>query len=244
MRIEIGEYSFPSKAAAVAEIRRIKDEYPLDTPLLGDDAKLITALLGLHPDAAEKTGPGIQHITIRAIEYGARGFWVTRTDGSCDDFSYKTALNGDLSHTAQVKRAMRFAIDPQIKAFKDQQFQQVWGSPPGAPPYNPDLDYFHADNLWATSIVHTPLICPITNNQLDNNATTHVDHHNPPFAELIAKFVTDVGGFDNIRTEPSPTHPGQQLCEPTKTQWIDFHQQHATLRLIHRSANLARARTQ
>ena len=242
MKITLGNFTFPSKAAAINEIRRIKDEYPLNSPLVGDDAELMLAVLGNHHDREAKIGSGVAHISVRRIEHGARGFWITRIDGTCDDFSYKTALNGELSHEAQVKRAMRSAIDPVIRKFKDNQFASTWGTPPGSPDYDPDRDPFDPENLWAQSIVYMPLVCALTGNQLTNDASTHVDHHDPTFAELAAAFASENGGFADIPIKSSTTHPGPALCEPTRTKWIDYHERNASLRLIHRSANLARAK--
>lgn len=242
MKVTIGRFSFPSKTAAIAEIRRIKDDYPLNTALVGDDAELMLAVLGNHHDRIQKIGVGVQHISVRRIEHGARGFWITRIDGSCDDFSYKTALNGELSHEAQVKRAMRSAITPAIRQFKEQQFAKTYNTPPGAPTYNPTNDPSEPNNLWSQSIVYTPPTCPLTGNNLSNDSTTHVDHHDPTFAELVAGFVSENGGFDGINIKSSATHPGPALCQPTLIKWVDYHERNATLRLIHRSANLARSK--
>lgn len=243
MRITLGKFDFPSKAAAIAEIRRIKDEYPSGTPLVGDDAELMLAVLGNHHDRTKKIGVGVDHISVRSIEYGVKGFWITRIDGSCEDFSYKTALNGELSHAAQVKRAMRFAIDPAIRRFKDQQFQNLpWATTrPAVSPESDPFDIFDPAN-HDYNVVRVLPKCPLTGNALSNDATTHVDHHNPTFAELVADFAAENGGIDNIHVESSTTHPGPMLVDPVKTKWIDYHERNAILRLIHRSANLARGK--
>jgi hypothetical protein len=210
--IRIGEYSFPTKKAAIIKIRGILHTQPHGVALTGDDADFITALLGLHPEADEKIGAGIEHITVRVIDGGTTGFWIVRIDGTCDDFSYIRCLNGD-NHRLRVLKAMRRCIEDQI------------------------LDYRR------TTFTHNPEpICPLTGVVLTNDPTTHVDHHNPTFVELAEMYANTIGGFDSITVVNNKTHPGPQLVPPHLINFPQFHRHHATLRLTHCSANLARTR--
>lgn len=209
--IEIGAYAFPTKRAAQSEIRRILHDTPLGQRLVGAEAELITALVGLHHKADEKIGSGIGWIEVRQIEYGAKGFWIIRTDGSVDDFSYRTALNGAGSHRSECLRAMRFAIRDQVTEFRRSAFNEG------------------------------PRICPLTGQPLYNDPTTHVDHITE-FSSIADVFAAVLGGYPVIPITTSMTHPGPALTEPCLTLWQDFHREHAQLRIVHSSANLARTR--
>jgi len=241
MRMTIGGYIFDSKKDAQDTIRQILHSYPNNTILAGGDAALITALVGLHPHADEKIGPGIHHISVRIIEHGAPGFVITRLDGTIDDFSYKRALEGkELDHRQQVIRAMRRAIADQIEDFRRNEFTQrtqqyeAWDRFTDKHP-NPNS----INQLWNAYEELNP-ICPVTGIRLTNDPTTHVDHYEPRFVELAEKYAQDNGGFDNIPVISDSIRPGPRLTAPHQEQFRQFHKVNAQLRLIHRSANLMR----
>lgn len=211
MQIEIGGFIFATKKAASDAIRQILHTTQHRTPLAGDAAELIHALLGQHPDAAEKIGPGVASIEVRAIDYGKPGFWVTRTDGTTCDFSYRRALSGAEPHPAQVKRAMRSAVRDQIDEFRATAFEQAGGV----------------------------ITCPLTAQRLEPGRWVHVDHI-VDFATIASVYVSIAGGYDQIRVESFLTHPGPALIEPWLSTWRQFHAEHAQLRVVHKSANLAR----
>jgi hypothetical protein len=208
----IGAFVFRTKQEAADEIRRILHGTQLRTPLEGIDAELITALVGIHPDAVTKIGTGIRCIETRIIDGGQPGFWITRTDGSMDDFSYRKALSGDRSPRAQCHQAMRYAVREQTAQFRRDEFSQ-----------------------------HLVITCPLTGQELTPKQS-HVDHINN-FSRLADAFVLCfTEGYDRIPIGSSITHPGPALTEPTLTAWRQFHAEHAQLRVVHPSANLARAR--
>ena len=43
----------------------------------------------MHPEAAEKIGPGIESFSVRTADYGTRCFWVNRVDGTTEKFSFR-----------------------------------------------------------------------------------------------------------------------------------------------------------
>lgn len=119
---KFGDRSFPSMGQAKAEFQRILKAAPLRTPLTGADLDLVWLLIseGQHPEKAEKIGAGITAIDVRLNgRYGTRGFWLVRTDGTEADFSYLVALSGGRPHQAEVIRALRWEVDPQIQQFRD-----------------------------------------------------------------------------------------------------------------------------
>jgi hypothetical protein len=56
--------------------------------VLGGNQQL-THLMHMHPEAAEKIGPGIESFSVRTADYGTRCFWVNRVDGTTEKFSFR-----------------------------------------------------------------------------------------------------------------------------------------------------------
>lgn len=208
----IGPYKFPTKKSAEEAIKEVLHGSPLNTPLTGEAFGLIRALLDNHHDAAAKIGAGVSQIEVRIIEFGARGFWIVRVDGSAVDFSYRVALNGAPSSRANVTAALRWEIQDQIDRFRDEAFSK------GA------------------------VVCPLTNQPL-HRGNAHVDHVTD-FAEMADKLVEAVGGWDALEVEcVGETGARRQLKDRQIAQvWQLYHERMATLRLVHKSANLARRR--
>lgn len=57
-----------------------------------EDTAFLKAALPRHPEASEKIGVGVDHFKVRSDEYGKQCFWVVRTDGTTDRFSYKSLV--------------------------------------------------------------------------------------------------------------------------------------------------------
>jgi hypothetical protein len=213
-KIAIGDRRFATKKAATDEIRRILYAWPDREPITGADAELLTALIAMHPRAAEKIDNGIRACPVQPAGRGTRCFHIVRVDGTSIDFSYKTALSGDASHPALVRRAMRASIDRQIAEYRRKAF--------------------------ADCPTH---VCPISGNELRNNPDTHVDH-TIPFIDIADTFAVAMNGYNNIDVHHSvqPGMPGPQLTSPTREEFQAFHKATAKLRLLHAAANLARPR--
>jgi hypothetical protein len=77
--------------------------------------------------------------------------------------------------------------------------------------------------------------CEETNRKLANNADTEVDHHFriKTFQQLAHEFFADVSSVEIEYCGMFYRLKDRSLAK----EWSDFHQQHAVLRLIHRSAN-------
>lgn len=210
----VGRFRFDSRKDAEAEIRRILHEAPLDVPLAGDERDLIEALIGLHPEAADKIGVGIQSVHVAVIDYGSRGFWVTRTDGSMCDVSYRKALTGAPANLRQqIHAALRMAVREDVNEFRRQWFAAAGDNP----------------------------ICPLTGQRLTLGPSSHVDHIDPQFADIADEFIALCNGVDNITIGSSPHHPGPAVAsDVVRVAWIIHHRLHAHLRVVHGSANLAR----
>jgi Protein of unknown function (DUF3223) len=64
---------------------------PGDTVDAGD-AEFLAAALARHPEANSKIGTGPRHFEVRSADYGTQCFWIIRTDGSEERFSYKSCI--------------------------------------------------------------------------------------------------------------------------------------------------------
>lgn len=209
----IGPYVFSTKKSATEYVREILHSSTLEQPLEGEAFTLIRSLLDLHHAAETKIGVGVASIEVRIIEFGSRGFWITRTDGTMTDFSYRTALNGAPTLKANAQAALRWEVHSQIEEFRESVFRDG------------------------------PVTCPLTGQTLTHD-TAHVDHADPPFAELAENFAALAGGWSALEVKCADG-PGcrrylkdQELGEV----WRQHHQLAARLRVVHRDANLARSR--
>ncbi|MGE6761412.1 DCL family protein [Corallococcus interemptor] len=83
---------FATKDALTKRVRQIRDKYLGNKILNETDAAFIRDLLTHHTEAAEKAGIGLKHFTVEKNRDGTDSFYITRTDGSRDDFSFKTCI--------------------------------------------------------------------------------------------------------------------------------------------------------
>ena len=88
--VKIGSLSFAKKADADEFFKKMLYKYELGDKLSANDAMHLTSLLAMHPDADQKIGVGIESFSVRAADYGTRCFWVNRSDGTTEKFSFKS----------------------------------------------------------------------------------------------------------------------------------------------------------
>lgn len=90
--VDFGNIAFRTKGEALAFLRAMLNRYrPGDTVSEVDGAILLGALQR-HPDAAEKMGSGVAGFEVRAAEYGTQCFYIRRSDGTFERFSYKSCV--------------------------------------------------------------------------------------------------------------------------------------------------------
>lgn len=92
--LTIGAKSFESQKAANAFIQELLNNQPLKTPIPEPHHSFLCSLLALHPRAAEKTGAGVKHCTVEPAMHGTRCFYITRVDGTREDFSTGKCVRG------------------------------------------------------------------------------------------------------------------------------------------------------
>lgn len=119
-RMELGGKYFPSKGDLQVYIQSILATG--NKMLVGEEAAVVEDLLLLHPNADEKIGSGVQHIEVGLSPQKTHNcFYVVRTDGSKEHFSYKHCLSECSQERLIEKRrtsAYREAVADQIMEFR------------------------------------------------------------------------------------------------------------------------------
>lgn len=87
--VRVGSLSFPSKGEATEFFRSMLYKYDLGDRVSAADAGILARLVEMHPDAAEKIGVGIESFSVRTADFNTRCFWVNRTDGTTEKFSFR-----------------------------------------------------------------------------------------------------------------------------------------------------------
>jgi hypothetical protein len=88
--IKIGSLAFKKKGDANEFFKSMLYRYDLGDKVSVDDAEHLTVLVAMHPEADEKIGVGIESFSVRTADYGTRCFWINRTDGTTEKFSFKS----------------------------------------------------------------------------------------------------------------------------------------------------------
>jgi hypothetical protein len=196
--------------------------------LSGPDDSLFREVLGWHPDAATKIGPGIRSFRVeRHPTFRSSVLILERTDGTTTDVSYLAAVarigqpanDNDRSSSsiarANFLRAAREAIRPQIEVFR-RAAQTAAADPLGR------------------------IRCEVTDVLLSPNAVD-IDHELPcDFASIVEAFVAEhelviaqvkILGFEDGSTR-------RYFADPKMAEgFADFHLKRARLRVIDRAVH-------
>ncbi|QNE35864.1 DCL family protein [Leifsonia shinshuensis] len=214
--VVLDSFSWPSKKAAEADFRAILREsgYKVGDRITDPThEQMLLELLERHPEAAEKTGPGVDHFFIGrtadgnhsfAVADDAIGIWIRRVDGSPEDFSYRTAIH---SHTAKsdAKEAMRELVDARRLRYRDERFAD------GHPVYS-DL----SGDLFRSR---------------DSAQVVYID---PTWPQLTYAFAMNEGGWDKmpVHSGHGATRIGSVLEDEAQAErWLEFHEAHANFGL-------------
>lgn len=90
--VEIGEMKFLKKGDALNYLKSLLNSYHPEERVSAVDELFLLEALKNHPEVSEKVGVGIAHFFVRRADYGTKCFWVRRTDGSEERFSYKSCV--------------------------------------------------------------------------------------------------------------------------------------------------------
>lgn len=217
---------FQSRASLRKTLTAIVESREAGSRLSGTEDALIREVVGWHPDATTKIGPGIRSFRVeRHPTFRSPMLVLERTDGTETDFSYLSAIaqigkpandNARMSSSvtrASFIRAAREAIRPQIEAFRRAAQTAV------------------ADPLGR-------MRCEVTDALLSPNAVD-IDHDRPwDFASIAEAFVAEhelviaqvkIMGFEDGSTR-------RYFADPKMAEgFADFHLKRARLRVIDRA---------
>lgn len=90
--VEIGDMKFAKKGDALDHLKSILNSYSPEELVSPVDEIFLLEALKKHPEVSEKFGVGIAHLFVRRADYGTKCFWIKRTDGSEERFSYKSCV--------------------------------------------------------------------------------------------------------------------------------------------------------
>ena len=215
MKYTIGGMEFQSKKDAHKFISAwLHSATPVEVIDNGKKFSFLSDLIFRHPDAMQKTGCGIQRFEIRnnPVFKHQKTFYLIRLDGTETDFSFRLCLSGrSKSEWSDFCQAARNAISGQIITYKTSRFISI----------------------------EKP-VCEITGEEIEFNSC-HVDHV-IPFEKLIRQFVAERG--IDVSKCVAASVDGQIVprfaSDSVQSDWADFHQQNAVLRLTTPKANMSR----
>lgn len=210
--IEIYDIQFNSQKAAENHTQELLSRYNYGAIIEGNDFGFFCCLIERHEKSEEKIGVGIKELQVRKNpnDLKSKVIYIHRTDGSEIDFSWRKCIKPP-SPLSRVLNAARFLISTQVEDVKNQCFAK---------------DQTH--------------ICPETGIMIDRELSA-TDHQYPQTFDRIFK---DWCVSENLDSKDIETISIQNSRRTFKNEilnnsWIAFHQQHASLRVIHRTANLS-----
>lgn len=90
--VEIGDMKFARKGDALDHPKSLLNSYRPEERVSAIDQTFLLEALKKHPDVDKKIGVGVDHLFVRRADYGTKCFWIKRTDGSEERFSYKSCV--------------------------------------------------------------------------------------------------------------------------------------------------------
>lgn len=213
MAYTIGTESFARKKDIKLRCRSILSATADGALLDGFDKAFLMDLFRLHPSWVRKEGSGVSGITARTTFLGSRSFFLIRPDGSEEDISYNIV----------VDYLNRSAENMAVMDFKDAARTAVM---------------FQTKQFRINALAGGQTLCPLTGEALSD--TSHVDHVAPlTFDRLLFDFCRSRG------VNPKAViidYVGGMLPrirdELLLSDWEDYHQKNAVLRLVSRNGNL------
>jgi hypothetical protein len=91
--LAVGSKTFDSKKEALLFCAEILERYGDEARIDEEDSRFLQALLERHPEAQQKIGSGVAHFFKAKAKGGTSCFYLKRTDGTSDDFSFKRCVN-------------------------------------------------------------------------------------------------------------------------------------------------------
>lgn len=213
-KVLIGRIAFNTQGEAMDFVRAILDKAEWGVPLTGDDHEFVLSLLERHPNASKKIGCGVSYFTVNSDGQGSRCFYVHRSDGSSDHFSYVQSVKAKNDIRSLVVGALNRAVDTQIWQFRDEQLKNA------------------------------SLVCPYTGNAItkdsyhvDHYEPTFLELYTAWMKEQGLRFA------DIAISDGSANEIGRRMVDDVQlASWQKFHRDNARLRMLSPLANLSNAK--
>lgn len=87
--VKIGDLCFAKKGDATSYFREMLYKYELGDKVSSEDSRTLECLLLMHPEAKDKIGAGVENFSVRSADFSTRCFWVNRTNGTTEKFSFR-----------------------------------------------------------------------------------------------------------------------------------------------------------
>lgn len=213
IQIKLGSVTYATKTEAKASVKKLLASYSVGQQVEDWEHQMVLCdLVLMHESWKQKVGCGIAGFKVQREEkHQSKCFWLVRVDGTSTDFSYIECFNPS-SPKQKTLTAMRHAVEEQIIAFKKKAFSS------------------------ATVIACAGTGKPVT---WDDCAIDHV----VLFRDLAAEFSREIGvPLEDIETEPTRDGETETLLadKDILALWLEFHQEHAQLRVTTREFNASR----
>lgn len=92
--ISFGTLHFTKKGDAKDYLQNMLHRYDVGDKVSAANSIILMAALELHPEATLKIGCGVSDFSVRSADYGTKCFWVNRTDGTTERFSFIACIRG------------------------------------------------------------------------------------------------------------------------------------------------------
>lgn len=169
---------------------------------------LVRDVLSKHPNWKRKSDK-LKCIKLRRYR-GHKMIMLVKSDGSEEDISYRQAILGANSPRIDTLRALRHAVDADVKKFRVSAFAD-----------SPEVP------------------CALCDAPCHNTSATHIDHVKL-FAAIVGDFLQVEGkAIEEIESVSVGIHRCLTNKDLQK-RWQDFHREHATLRVTCAHCNLTR----
>ncbi|MFI9019159.1 DUF3223 domain-containing protein [Streptomyces griseus] len=210
----IGPRRYATKKARQEAVQAVLGRYGLGQDVdQEDDDLLLRDLLDMHPDAAEKVGPGVDRFRIIPTPRGHhKGPEAVLVDGNKVAFSYQKCLDAP-THRQRVLDAMRTEIQAQANTYYESRKASN------------TLVSDESGQSLAPADVHVSYF------------------QGPRFHDIAMDFVQAVGGFDAVDLTAETARGLALFTDRALAErWHAHHQEHAVLGLLSAKENLRRPR--
>ncbi|MFT8592412.1 MAG: DUF3223 domain-containing protein [Bifidobacterium sp.] len=216
--VDLGEKHFATTTEAKTFFSEIVNEAKSQGTLpkvIADEEqnRILEALLDTKADALNKIGEGLDYFFVDYVikhpdpiakhptRKDAVAIFIKRTDGDVMDFGIPGALdnygkNPQLIQKAEVKAALRNAIEPDRQKLRQEAFEDA-----------------------------EEVICPRTGFRMTNFHQARVINVSPSWGDLTSDFVATVGGWDAIElsVDSDSIQHGKRLSDTSiELKWIEY----------------------